>query len=492
MNKSRAVFLIAIILILCCATAYAAQDTAKDISIYIAGKKVETDVPPLAVEGRTFVPVRSIFEKMGAEVTWVGSRQQVIIRSVRARIVLNLGSDTAYVDNAPVKLDVPPMVVEQRTLIPVRFVSEKLGYKVTWSQEDYAVYIGEKEVVAEKKPSINKIDVTKKTDSTVVTVTLSKMKKPDISYISDPMRFIADFKDVELTLGGSKINIGNKDAKEVRYALHPDYTRVVIEAKNDASFGVRYSGNKMIVTITGDDDKTDETDKDDDNNTSTKPDNDTVTKPDSNIKEEPEITFDGEYLVVIDAGHGGKDCGAIGYDEETEKELLRESKVNLDIALKVQKYLEAEGVDVLMTRSKDVALGATEMEDLLARSTIANNAAATLFVSIHINSFTEPTATGTEVLYADSEDKLYSGVTSKQLAENILTPLVKATGLENRGIKESPRMVVLRTTTMPSVLIETAFISNPEDRAVLMNKNKIDAIGLAIANGILKSLEKIK
>ena len=473
MNKIKVMIFTIFLLCLSFITANASDD----ISLYINGKKTDTDVAPIAIEGRTFVPARSIFEKLGAEVTWIGSRQQIIIRSVKTRIVLNLGSDTAYVNNDSVQMDVAPMVVDQRTLIPVRFVSEELGYNVRWEPSDNSVHIDTNKTSTAVRTEINSIDVNEKSSSTSVTVKLNELKKPKISYASDPNRFIADFEGVSLKVSGSKKTVDNDDVKEVRYAVHPDYTRVVIESPDEVSYSVRYSGNSMVITISAVGEDGEELTEDDD----------VTINSDTKDDEEPSIIYTGEHLIVLDPGHGGADCGAIGYDEDGNEDVF-ESEINLEIALKVRDYLEDEGISVLMTRDDDVMLGESEMEDLLARSEIANDAGATFFVSIHNNSFTEPTATGTEVLYADCEDKVYSGVTSKELAENIQKPLAEATGLADRGVKDSPKIVVLRTTTMPSVLIETVFLSNPNDLEVVKDEDKIDEIGYAIAQGIVKSL----
>ncbi len=450
-----------------------------DIKLFINGKRVESDVAPIAVEGRTMVPARSMFEKLGADVTWIGSRQQIIIRSSKTKIVLNLGSNLAYVNDKEVEMDVEPMVVESRTLIPVRFVSEKLGYDVLWKGEDNAVHINSsKKITQTAKAKLNKITTSVKGNTTVVTVKVSNMIRPQISYASDPSRFIADFSETALELSGSKKEVDSKSVKEVRYALHPDYTRVVIESVGEVTYKVSYSADTLTVTITSKSIEEEE-----------------ITVPDKSEdeseyepKEELPPVKKEDAVIVIDAGHGGKDCGAVGYDDEGEP-LVYESEVNLKVALAVQKYLRAEGVTVIMTRSRDVSLGSTEMEDLLERSSIANDADATYFVSIHSNSFTEAEANGTEILYAESEDKTYRGVTSKELAQNILKPLLKANGLNDRGVKDSPKIVVLRTTEMPSVLIELAFVSNPDDRAVLMDDLLLDDMGYAIANGIINSLE---
>jgi len=472
---SKVKFIILLIFILCFTCFFV--NAAEDISLYVDGKKVSSDVAPVAVSGRTMVPARSIFEKLGAEVTWFGSRQQIIIRSVKARIVLNLGSDIAYVNNKSVKLDVEPMVINGRTLIPVRFVSEELGYNVKWNPNDNSVHINTKE--DKIIPDVEKISVTKKGNATVVTAKVSNMVRPSISYASDPTRFIADFPNAELSIDGSSYKVESKSVKEIRYAIHPEYTRIVIESPVDVTYKVSYTSNTMVVTVTSiakDDDK--ENNKEDNKEDDAK----------EEIGDIP-IVSSKDTLVVIDAGHGGDDCGAIGYDSDGNEEIY-ESEANLAIALKAEKYLKEAGVSVIMTRTKDVSLGSSEMEDLLARSKIANDSGATLFVSIHNNSFTSETASGTEILYADTENKIYDGITSKELAENIIEPLVKATGLSDRGIKDSPMMVVLRTTTMPSVLIETAFVSNPEDRKVLLDQDSIDDIGYAIAQGIVKSLKE--
>jgi len=479
MSKCKYIIITLFIVLFSFICAHAAQE----MTLYLDGKLVKTDVAPIAVDGHTMVPVRSIFEKMGAEVTWIGSRQQVIIRSVKARIVLNLDSTTAYVNNKSVELQKAPMVVDGRTLIPVRFVSEKLGYNVKWEPSDNSVRITtSKQEEPKVQNVVKKITVSKKTTSTVITIKLSKMQRPDISYASDPMRFIADFPDTTLSVSGSKQTVDSFNVSEVRYAIHPDYTRVVIESPSEeVSYKVSYTTDSVVITVSGGSKM--QNDKEDIKA-------DTEDDEESFVKEEIGEVSDNRALVVIDAGHGGYDSGAIGYDEDGEP-VVYESKANLAIALAVQKYLEDANVSVIMTRTKDVAMGSTEMDDLLARSEIANNSGATFFVSIHNNSFTDDTASGTEILYTDNETKIYDGVTSKELAQNILTPLVKATGLQNRGVKDSPKIVVLRTTTMPSVLIETAFVSNAEDRLVLTDKKTIDNIGYAIAQGIVESLEQL-
>ena len=256
------------------------------------------------------------------------------------------------------------------------------------------------------------------------------------------------------------------------------------------SYKVSYSGDTMKITITStdtsSDDKATDKDKDKEDKTDKK---DEETEEKEEVKEKPLIYVD-DPIVIIDAGHGGWDSGAIGYDEDGS-EVVFESEANLTIAEYVYEYLRRNKVTVYMTRQRDKALGDTEMEDLLERSEIANDKEATLFVSIHNNSFADSEATGTEVLYADTDNKLNYGIKSKDLAKNILKPLVKATGLNDRGVKDSPKMVVLNRTDMPAVIVECAFVSNPDDRQLLLDEDSMQDIGYAIGEGIVNTIKQL-
>jgi len=188
--------------------------------------------------------------------------------------------------------------------------------------------------------------------------------------------------------------------------------------------------------------------------------------------------------------HGGHDAGAIGRDEAGNTVVV-EKDANLTISLKVRNLLASSGVNVKMTRETDVALGTTQMEDLVARATLANEAGAVLYISIHNNSFGDPSATGTTVLHAGLSSGSDYGISGEELAQNIQNSLVKATGLKDRGIVKSPEMVVLRRTAMPAVIVECAFVSCPVDQKVLTDPVKIDAIAYAIYEGIMTSLSQM-
>jgi len=104
----------------------------QDIRVQVDGRYLSFDVPPMIEEGRTLVPLRALFEALGAQVQWNGETQTVTAVKGDVTVRLTVGSNVAYVNDRPVTLDVPAKIVRGRTLVPVRFVSETLGAQVAW------------------------------------------------------------------------------------------------------------------------------------------------------------------------------------------------------------------------------------------------------------------------------------------------------------------------------------------------------------------------
>ena len=116
-----------------------------EISLHLFGEKVESDVAPVIINDRTLVPARALFEAMGAQVIWNGIKKQVHISRENISILLTLNSTTVQVNGEKKTLDVPAQLVNDRTLVPVRFVSETLDFDVRWDQPTRTVYIDRKE-----------------------------------------------------------------------------------------------------------------------------------------------------------------------------------------------------------------------------------------------------------------------------------------------------------------------------------------------------------
>ena len=131
------------------------------ISVCVDGKEVSFDTAPRILNDRTMVPMRSIFEALGAEVDWNGDVGTVKATRGDRTVILTIGSDTMTVDNKDVKLDVAPVLRDSRTLVPVRAISEALGVTVDWLDEIKTVsVVTDKE--AEKTAKLYDLNHTEK------------------------------------------------------------------------------------------------------------------------------------------------------------------------------------------------------------------------------------------------------------------------------------------------------------------------------------------
>lgn len=114
---------------------------AVEVSILVDGENLSFDAPPQIVQDRVLVPMRAIFEKLGASILWDGDTQTVTADRGGTNISLTIGKETASVNYNRVPLDVPAMIVNDRTLVPLRFISESLGAGVDWDAANYQVLI---------------------------------------------------------------------------------------------------------------------------------------------------------------------------------------------------------------------------------------------------------------------------------------------------------------------------------------------------------------
>ena len=197
-------------------------------------------------------------------------------------------------------------------------------------------------------------------------------------------------------------------------------------------------------------------------------------------------------VIALDPGHGGNDSGAVGSG-------LKESDVNWKIAQACKAELENyAGVTVVLTRTQN------ECPTLYERVERAVNQGAKVFVSLHINSTERSSADGAEVYYPnDSSYNKAAHETGKQLSQNILDELT-ALGLQDRGIKVRNSennskypdgslrdyygvIADAREMGIPGIIVEHAFITNPEDNAKLKDDNFLKKLGMADAQGIAKT-----
>ena len=178
-------------------------------------------------------------------------------------------------------------------------------------------------------------------------------------------------------------------------------------------------------------------------------------------------------VIVIDAGHGGSDKGAVGPNRLTEKE------VTLAVALKTERLLKDAGAEVIMTRRTDIDVAAPGVPDSTELRARVNKAPsnAEIFISIHCNAFTNPKSNGMETFYYNGSSQ------SKRLATLLNEELLNYGGLNNRGVK-SANFYVIKYSNCPASLIELAFITNYEEERLLASEEYQDRLAQAITVAI--------
>lgn len=189
-------------------------------------------------------------------------------------------------------------------------------------------------------------------------------------------------------------------------------------------------------------------------------------------------TVEGKRKVVLDPGHGGKDPGKVGIGEVLEKDL------NLNIAQKVGEELEKLGVQVIFTRTQDKELdpgeeGGRKLADMKARVKLINKEAPDLAVSIHQNSYLDPTVRGIQVFY-------YTGsLEGEQMALQMEREFESLEETKVRKSKANDDYYLLKNTQVPTLIVECGFLSCPDEVAILTEEDYQRRLAAAIAGGIL-------
>lgn len=199
------------------------------------------------------------------------------------------------------------------------------------------------------------------------------------------------------------------------------------------------------------------------------------------------ITVSASYknrnTVILDAGHGGFDGGAVASDGTVEKE------INLKITLAAAKFLRQSGFNVILTRENDVSTDDVETEkistrkksDLKNRLNLMKDYKDAVFVSIHLNKFTTSAANGSQVFYSRSEE-------SKRLGDCIQKSIVAKLQPENTRVNKlaTSSTYLLYNATVPSVLVECGFLSNKAELEKLKDKDYQNKMAFSIYCGILE------
>lgn len=196
------------------------------------------------------------------------------------------------------------------------------------------------------------------------------------------------------------------------------------------------------------------------------------------------LTDYNRLTIILDAGHGGEDGGAVAADGSLEKHY------NLDIAKRLEKILILYGFNVIMTRTEDkmtcddnlTSQRQKKISDIRNRLNIIESTDNSIFVSIHQNNFNDPSQKGIQVFYSKNNFQ------SRVLAESIQNSVVSSIQINNkRKVKKSgTEIYLLYHSEIPSVMVECGFLSNPEDLSLLDDECYKQKLSMCIADGILK------
>ena len=541
------VFILVIVLL---GTAFPGLAQGRAISVIVNGQPVRLEASPFLLNGQVMVPAGAVFEAFGAAATWFSEKQMVVI-SNRTGLVLTLRpNDPAVLVNGEQRaIPVPPVLRGDLPFVPSQAVFSLLGAWVKFEEGEGALYIASQVlgVSSERIPEGVRLVVDATGPVRVQTQRLSNPERLAIDLINAASR--VSEREIPVQEGGVlRIRIGQFQVKpyitrlvldlaqpvtfqvinaidsfrivvEVRplgpavssaspppapdFSSAPKVTevryeegkgsRVVISANKAIQYtisefvfpyrlaldiqGAIFPPVRQVIPVK----------------------NQVVTYVRaSQFMTNPEITRvvvtlrrkvpyvvrteaggtrlileleqagNRGHVVALDPGHGGKDPGAIGPTG------LKEADVVLDIALRTRDLLNRDGIRVVMTRDRDIFV------EVVDRPRIAREQGATIYISIHANASVTASVSGSETYYNSPQ--------SLALAQMIQEELARALGLPSRGVKTA-NFYVIRDNTIPSVLVEVAFISSPTEEKLLRAPEVRQKIATAIYKGILRFLE---
>lgn len=382
-----------------------------------------------------------------------------------APIVLTVGKSSAWIDNNEQPLRAAPLVIGQQIYLPIFSIAPLLGAAARLDDQGTLVLTPTIQSV-ELFPIRGSVAVTIKTSAPVpdgvakivqVKATSGNSPKVFIDFPGYSMGFDAGNSTIERLVAP-----GTGDVLRARAGMpskFPDCTRIVLDLKKPLAGMPQDVPDKTLYALVL-------LERGESAPRITPPTLEPPMAPQPQGALTSIVTPGSSSLrgltIVVDAGHGGHDTGAQG-SRSLEK------SHTLDIAKRLQRYLGARGANVLMTRDTDNFIS------LQGRVDFANQRHADMFVSVHINASVNRGSTGTETFY-------YTAF-SQGLAREVQKELLKATGRPNRGIAQA-RFYVVRKTWMPSILTESAFITNSKEEALLCDPNYRERLARGIAQGI--------
>ncbi len=219
------------------------------VSLTINGENIESDASPLLQGGRTIAPVRIVSEKLGAYVDWNASTRTVTIKNNNDTITLQINSKTITRNNQNMQIDIAPQIIDGRTYVPLRFVSEVLGYEVDWNGQERRVYISSHdETSTNPSASIKDIARVRMTDDNLaVYVEIDGDFTYNTMLLSGPDRLVIDFPKTSFDISNNLLDsqgvlsrdIGGEFINKVRasqFSYEPLTSRVVLDLTSNRGY----------------------------------------------------------------------------------------------------------------------------------------------------------------------------------------------------------------------------------------------------------------
>lgn len=487
--------------------------TGEIYSLIVNGNRINSAMEPIIFNDHALVPVREIFEECGATVDYTMETQCVEIQYDDSYIRMYINDNYAYVNGK--KQEIPDNVVpklinkpggETKTMVPVRFISETAGMDVEFDGENGEIIITSKEAEdvpvrveepVEEEP-VQETPAETQAAANVVSTKYNMLSDTSMKItvecdgsveglysaftLTAPERVVVDFAYMGLSEGEQTINVGTDGIDAIRTGHNDERARIVVDVEGLVDYSVEaVSDNtvEIVVEVSGNTSAPEATEPPKTDTGSNAPSNTVTPSYTEGITQA--TAEDSQKVIMLDAGHGGSDPGAIGTLNGTQ---INEKDLTLSITYKVKAILEANGYKTSMTRTGDTLPSLTE------RPAQANAENCALFVSIHINSAEATSAYGTEVYYSEENNGDSYGVTSQAFAENVLNGMISNMGSYNRGVKMA-NWAVIRRSNMPAILLEVGFISNQEELANMCSDDYQNKVAKGIAEGIINTVHNV-
>ncbi len=557
------------------------QYVNQKVSLYINGKEMKNlTMPPVIFDNFTLVPAREVFEEVGAKVQWDANTYKVTINYNDKNVILKIGDKNAMVNNTSTSMSIPAKIINNKTMIPLRFVSSSVGLNVLWDSKTRTASVNE--ILS----NINSVNLPKTSEEGKFVINLDK-EANGINHMiltENGRRLVVDVNKCGIKTVSNNMDVSNFAVSKVRLGENDKTARVVFDLKGDFQYNVQLSEDKKSIEVNfvNNSNETSETETEavtdspiwsGGNNAATEQTTESyqnILNSDSgdisydvystslSIKKNGgtfnlnnvehiddynngiyKVVFYGDYrnfvrnssigvndhnfseiqvsvteealkvtfneksvlafnvledeeniyinalhpkakyknIVVLDAGHGGHDTGAMsqGYVEKS---------ITLDIVNRVMALLENDpNIKGYATRTTDFYPSFEDRNNL-------GNTVGDLFVSVHINSASSEKANGTEVFYYNMDDVSSSrGISSSLLAGTLLENLLEKLESFDRKVKRE-NFIVLRQSTVPATLCEIGFITNVEEGAKLNSPEYRQLAAEAIYESFKELFEK--